>query len=155
MAYYTNVMQPGENLHILGRLHWIIYSKAIFFVCLAIAILIVYGAVNVSNVVDDAILFCIAAALLFAIFAGLAAFIQRHATEIVVTDRRVLFKTGLIWRRTIEMNISKVETVDVRQGITGRLLGFGTVIIRGTGASIEPLNRVTDPLSIRNAILTG
>ena len=85
----------------------------------------------------------------------LAAWIQRHATEIVVTDRRVIFKRGLLTRHTVEMNVTKIETVDVEQGLGGRIWGYGTVLIRGTGVGIEPLVRVGAPLSIRNAIIVG
>ena len=53
------------------------------------------------------------------------------------------------------MNITKIETVDVEQSIAGRLMGFGTVLIRGTGAGFEPLRRVADPLALRSAILVG
>jgi uncharacterized membrane protein YdbT with pleckstrin-like domain len=85
----------------------------------------------------------------------LGAWIRRKGTEIVVTDRRVIYKRGFIARRTVEMNISKVETVDVEQSIAGRLLGYGTVLIRGTGESLEPLRHVEAPLTIRNAITVG
>ena len=73
----------------------------------------------------------------------------------LVTDKRVLHKVGLIWRSTQEMNIAKVETVDVDQGIWGRLLNFGSVQVRGTGGSWEPMHLVTDPLAMRNAIMVG
>jgi hypothetical protein len=53
------------------------------------------------------------------------------------------------------MNVSKIETVDVEQGLGARMLGYGTVLIRGTGSGIEPLRKVGDPLAIRNAIVAG
>ena len=85
----------------------------------------------------------------------LGAWIRRRATEIVVTDRRVIFKRGLLSRHTVEMNVSKIETVDVEQGLAGRIWGYGTVLIRGTGSGFEPLVGVGSPLSIRNAIVVG
>lgn len=83
------------------------------------------------------------------------AWFRRVTTEIVVTDKRIIYKRGWIARRTVEMNITKVETVDVRQSVMGRLLGFGTVLIRGTGSSWEPLTWVASPLTLRNAIVVG
>ena len=80
---------------------------------------------------------------------------HRLGTEIAVTDKRIIYKVGLIARRTEEMNVSKVESVDVDQGISGRLLGYGSVSIRGTGASWEPLTRIAAPLALRNAIIVG
>ena len=62
------------------------------------------------------------------------AWITYRSTELAVTNRRVIFKTGLIRRRTVEMNMDKVETVDVDQTLFGRLLGYGTVHVRGTGS---------------------
>ena len=85
----------------------------------------------------------------------LAAWIRRHATEIVVTDRRVIYKRGILSRHTVEMNVSKIETVDVEQGLWARMMGYGTVLIRGTGSGIEPLRGVGHPLTIRNAIVAG
>jgi hypothetical protein len=53
------------------------------------------------------------------------------------------------------MNISKIETVDVMQGILGRIFDYGTVVIRGTGSGIEPLRHIAAPLELRNAIVVG
>jgi uncharacterized membrane protein YdbT with pleckstrin-like domain len=85
----------------------------------------------------------------------LSAWLRRRATEIVVTDRRVIFKRGLLSRHTVEMNVSKIETVDVEQGLSGRIWDYGTLLIRGTGSGFEPLEGVGSPLSIRNAIVAS
>ena len=76
-------------------------------------------------------------------------------TEIVVTDKRIIHKIGWIARHTEEMNITKVETVDVNQGIAGRIFGFGAVLIKGIGGSWEPLRHIALPLELRNAIIVG
>jgi uncharacterized membrane protein YdbT with pleckstrin-like domain len=89
---------------------------------------------------------------LFGVVSGLAAFIRRSTTELAVTDRRVIFKTGIIQRHTMEMNRSKVETVSVNQSVLGRLLNYGTVIVRGTGGSLEPIRKIDDPLTFRSHI---
>ena len=154
MAYYTKVLRPGEVVHHLGRQHWIIYSSAFWLIVLAVAFLIADAAVP-PYPADFLLTLAAGIAFVFAIFSGIMAWIGRISTEIVVTDLRVIYKVGIIRRRTVEMNISKIETVDVDQGILGRMLGFGTVIIRGTGAGFEPLRRVEDPVALRNAILVG
>jgi len=61
-------------------------------------------------------------------------------------------KRGLIRRDTIEINMPKVESVDVRQSVLGRLLNFGTVLVRGTGGGINPLAYVSEPLPLRRAV---
>jgi uncharacterized membrane protein YdbT with pleckstrin-like domain len=72
---------------------------------------------------------------------------------VAVTDRRVIYKTGLIQRHTIEINIDKIESADVDQSILGRMFGFGSITIRGTGEGVEPLRNIAQPLQLRNAVL--
>src|SRR5829696_7458968 len=74
-------------------------------------------------------------------------------TEIAVTDRRVIYKTGLVQRETTEINMAKIESVDVSQSILGRVFDFGTLTIRGTGETIEELRNIASPLQFRNAIM--
>jgi uncharacterized membrane protein YdbT with pleckstrin-like domain len=70
-------------------------------------------------------------------------------TEFALTDKRVIAKTGLIARRTVEMFLDKVESLNVNQGIFGRVLDYGTVTIVGTGATREPIRSVSAPLTLR------
>jgi uncharacterized membrane protein YdbT with pleckstrin-like domain len=154
MAYYTKVLQQDERVLVVGRLHWSIYARAMLVLALAIALAV--GAFWVPDPDGQRVAWIVAAGLgVVGLLAFLAASIRRRSTEIVVTDRRVIFKRGILSRHTVEMNISKIETVDVEQGLGARLLGYGTVLIRGTGSGIEPLRRVGHPLAIRNAIVAG
>lgn len=73
-------------------------------------------------------------------------------SELVITDRRVLIKVGVIQRQTFEMFISKIESVAVVQGMIGRMLDYGTVEIRGTGGSSESFATIAAPLQFRDAI---
>ena len=72
-----------------------------------------------------------------------------------VSDRRIIFKRGLIRRHTVEMNMQKVESVDVDQTLIGRLFNYGNVTIRGTGSSFEILNRIDSPLKLRTTVTAG
>jgi uncharacterized membrane protein YdbT with pleckstrin-like domain len=154
MPYYSKVLQPGETVRVVGRLHWLIYANAAVLLVIALAIALLTAELNDPTQRQLVLLLAlVVAALGGLVFLG--AWIRRKGTEIVVTDRRVIYKRGFITRRTVEMNISKVETVDVEQGIAGRLLGYGTVLIRGTGEGLEPLRHVEEPLTIRNAITVG
>ena len=76
----------------------------------------------------------------------------RWITEFAVTDRRVIYKCGFISRHTVEMNMDKIESVDVDQSLLGRLLNYGTIHVLGTGEGIESLRRIAAPLALRNAI---
>jgi uncharacterized membrane protein YdbT with pleckstrin-like domain len=73
-------------------------------------------------------------------------------TEIAVTNRRVIYKKGFISRRTNEMNMNKVESVQVDQSILGRMLDYGTVTIFGTGEGFETLRTIAGPIELRNSI---
>lgn len=153
MTYYTKVLQPDEQVRYVGKLHWTIYRNAIL-----LAVLTVIAAGFAMNLQDNErfVVFLAAAVLaLLALISFLSAWFIRTSTEIVVTDKRVIHKVGWIARHTEEINITKVETVDVAQGVTGRILDFGTVLIRGIGGSWEPLRRVASPLQLRNAIIVG
>ena len=153
MTYYTKVLQPDEQVKYVGKLHWTIYRNAIFLGILAV---IVAGfAVSLT---DDqrSLVFVVSGILaILALVSFLGAWFVRVCTEIVVTDKRIIHKVGWIARRTEEINITKVETVDVAQGIVGRMFDFGTVLIKGIGGSWEPLRRVSSPLQLRNAIIVG
>lgn len=70
-------------------------------------------------------------------------------TELAITNKRVIAKTGLIQRRTIEMFLEKIESIQVDQGVFGRLLDFGSVIISGTGVQSAPFRNISDPLALR------
>jgi uncharacterized membrane protein YdbT with pleckstrin-like domain len=153
MSYYTKVLQPDEQVKYVGKLHWTIYRNAILFAILA---MIVAGFAVTLAENPQSLALAIAGVLgILALVSFLGAWFVRVSTEIVVTDKRIIHKVGWISRRTEEINISKVETVDVAQGIVGRIFDFGTVLIRGIGGSWEPLRRVASPLQLRNAIIVG
>ena len=76
-------------------------------------------------------------------------------TEFAVTSRRIISKRGFIWRQTEEMSMDKVETIDVVQSIPGRLLGFGSIRVTGTGGTNEiAVRRIAAPFDLRNAVMT-
>src|ERR1700730_1344497 len=144
MSYYMKVLQPGENVKYVGKLHWTIYRNALWFAIPMIAL-----AVFCLYVPEEQRSLVLAGAAILAVLAlttFLGSWFVRVTTEIVVTDKRIIHKVGWIARRTEEMNMTKVETVDVRQGIVGRIFGFGTVLIIGIGASWEPLVFMASPL---------
>jgi uncharacterized membrane protein YdbT with pleckstrin-like domain len=155
MRYVRRVLQPGETIVYSTKLHWIIYWRAILLliVCVMLAGAAWYMADNKTLSLALGI-----AAVLFALLglsSALRIFIRRWTTELAVTDRRVIYKVGLIARRTLEMNRSRVESVDVYQTILGRILGYGTITLRGTGGSLEPMHTIDDPLTFRSHIIAG
>ncbi len=83
----------------------------------------------------------------------LVAYIRIKSTELAVTTRRVIVKHGFIRRSTIEMNISKVESIQVEQSLMGRMLDYGTLVIAGTGPSHAPLAGIAEPMAFRKAFI--
>src|SRR6185295_1856615 len=99
MAYYTKVLQADEKVLVVGRLHWSIYGRAIVLLLLGGALLLEADRVPDSGFQHYTRLAAAVVAVL-AVLMALAAWIKRHWTEIVVTDRRVIFKQGLVSRHT-------------------------------------------------------
>jgi Bacterial PH domain len=77
---------------------------------------------------------------------------HRTSTELAVTNRRVTVKTGVVLRHTLEILLAKVESIEVDQTIAGRILGFGSIVVRGTGGTPEPLAMIADPLEFRRQV---
>lgn len=75
--------------------------------------------------------------------------IRRATSEHAITNKRVIIKVGLISRRTLEMNLSKIESVNVNQSIVARLLGYGSIVVVGTGGTREVFHDIADPLGFR------
>jgi uncharacterized membrane protein YdbT with pleckstrin-like domain len=154
MKYVERVLQPGETVVYTTSLHWLVYLRAVLLLVLALILLIAslkVGDQNMATALEIVAGLCI----LVAVAAALSALIRRATTELAVTDRRVIFKTGIFQRHTMEMNRSKVETIGVDQSILGRILGYGTVSVRGTGGSFEPVPFIGDPLTFRSHITAG
>ncbi|MBV6506167.1 MAG: hypothetical protein ILNGONEN_01739 [Syntrophorhabdaceae bacterium] len=75
--------------------------------------------------------------------------IRQATSEFVITNKRIIVKTGLIRRKSLEMNLQKIESVNVEQGIMARILGYGTVTIIGTGGTKESFTDISKPLVFR------
>ncbi|MCS3445365.1 MULTISPECIES: PH domain-containing protein [Bradyrhizobium] len=149
--YIDEILQPGEKVLYSTNAHWMFYLPAIgaWIVVLALFIL------SRMTTVDGLVMACLAAAAVVAVAAlywTAAAWFHRWTTETDVTNFRVVHKSGFIKRRTFEMSLDKVESVDVNQSIMGRLLNYGDVTIRGVGEGIETIRTIAAPLSFRNSI---
>lgn len=82
----------------------------------------------------------------------IAPLIQRKTTELAVTNRRVVIKTGFIKRDTLELNLVKVESVSVEQSLFGRMFGYGSITVIGTGGTRESFADISAPLAFRKAV---
>jgi uncharacterized membrane protein YdbT with pleckstrin-like domain len=149
--YIDDILQPGEKVLYSTNAHWIFYLPAIAAWLLALILLFL----SRSAVTESVILLCLSASAVAAIAAlywTSRAWFHRWTTETDVTNLRVVHKTGFIKRRTFEMSLDKVESVDVNQSILGRILNYGDVTILGVGEGKETISTIASPLDFRNFI---
>lgn len=152
MSYIDSNLQADEKVLDRTQLHWAIYLPPMIGLVGA-SILFIYWNWNAYEITWLNSM----PGLIPAVFVMqdlIRRGIKRETTEIAITDRRIIYKTGLINRRTLEMNVDKVESVDVNQSVFGRLLGCGTIVVHGVGTGIEPLNMIADPMKFRDSVLS-
>ena len=91
-------------------------------------------------------------AFMYSVFLAIQAIFILFTTEFAVTNRRIIAKAGFIRRHTLEMLLTKIESVSVNQGIAGRIFNFGTIVVIGTGGTRESFNSIVKPLETRKSI---
>jgi len=150
MGYVDQNLMPGEQVVYQAQLHWVIFLRPIVALLLALASVFAGAAAQDSGM---AVLLCLgglffAAAIVSALDAG----IVYLTTEFALNDERVIAKTGLIRRRSLELLLAKVESIGVYQPILGRILNYGTITVTGTGGTREPFRNIAAPLELRKRV---
>lgn len=128
MGYIQESLSKGEEVQALFRLHWIAKLPMILWIILAIP---TFGIT-----------------LLLALWEWL----KLRSIEQGVTNKRVILKTGIISRKSEEMKVSSIETVEIIQGVMGRMLGFGAIKVTGRGISDVVFKRIGDPMGVKRKI---
>jgi uncharacterized membrane protein YdbT with pleckstrin-like domain len=164
MGYVDRNLVPGETLLYRTRHHWLVLLGPVvgglsllvpgFALLLeAIATRDSAGLVVGNSTISPKVMTMIGAILVVAAIVtfsyGVA---KRNATEMAVTNRRVLIKTGMTSRRTLDLMLSRVESIGVEESAAGRVLGYGSVIVRGTGGTPEPFLMIAHPQEFRRAV---
>ena len=144
--YSRSTLAPNETPFYKTSLHWIVFVRFGFlglavFLFVAMPLAIALQALTGSELgwwaLPLPVLFLLPPTLAFA------------SSELVITDRRVLIKTGIIHRQTLEMFISKIESVGVDQGFFARMFDYGSVLVRGTGGFEQAFEAIAAPLEFR------
>jgi len=157
MSYVQKHLIEGESIVYETRLHWIVLVAPILlgmlFGLTGVGIFILSSratgdrsSAHEPTMILGGVFF--AMALLFIVRGVL----MRNATEMTVTNKRVFVKVGLAARRTIELLLSRVESIGVQESVMGRMLGYGAVVIHGTGGTPETFNLVSRPLEFRTQV---
>jgi uncharacterized membrane protein YdbT with pleckstrin-like domain len=139
MGYIETNLLPDERVVYHAKLHWKVYWKSMALMLIGIALLcfepIAGGAV-----------------ILGAFIVGIPPFVALKSSEFAVTDKRVIIKVGLLRRRTLELLLRQVEAISVEQSVLGRIFGYGSVALTGTGGVREVFHNISAPLEFRRRI---
>ena len=123
MAYIDESLSAGEEISSLFAQHWVVRIPMVIWLLLGITFpLAIYEYLRVRY------------------------------TELGVTNKRVIYKTGIISRKSDEMKLASIETVEIDQGVLGRILGYGNIHVSGRGISDVVLRNVKDPMAVKRAI---
>ena len=139
MGYVESNLNPGETVVYETSLHWILYLGPV--IILGFGLTLAFSAPRPGLVV-----------LAVGLMSLLTAWIRQTSSEFAVTTSRVIVKTGWLSRRTIEINLSRVESVQVDQSFLARFLNYGTIMVIGTGGTREPFTLIDNPLAFRRAV---
>jgi uncharacterized membrane protein YdbT with pleckstrin-like domain len=154
MSYLDKHLIEGEAVIYSTRLHWIVLVEPILLGLLfglPGAAMLVRSATGAGgkNVTTESEMFGGAVLLLIALVFIVRGILEKNATEMTVTNKRLVAKVGVAARRTIELLLSRVESIGVEESMMGRMLGYGTVIVRGTGGTPEFFDGIARPLEFR------
>lgn len=128
MSYIQESLSEGEKVEALFKLHWFAWVPMWIWIILGIPTLGLTWLIAIYE------------------------FFRLRAIEQGVTNKRVILKKGIISRKTEEMKLTSIETVEIDQGIFGRIFGFGTVKITGRGISDFMFKGIDDPMSVKRQI---
>jgi len=145
MSYVKSTLVPGERVVYRAHLHWTTFLGAGVLFALLTVVASLF-AVREQSQLAGFITF-----ILGALPMG-AAYVRYRTSEFAVTDKRVLIKTGLIRRDTLETLLNKVENITVKQGLLGRVLNYGTIHVTGTGSTKATFSNIAAPLEFRKQV---
>jgi uncharacterized membrane protein YdbT with pleckstrin-like domain len=148
VGYVERHLLPNEHVVYKTRLHWVLYVKPALVIAVGAAL-----AVLLRKVQDPPWLWMIGAAVVVVgLVWGFVHYVELMTSEFAVTNSRLILKVGLISRYTTELLLTKVETIGVQQGLLARVLGYGDLVVTGTGGAREVFHRVRDPIGFRNHV---
>ncbi len=141
MGYIEQNLIPGETVVYRARLHWIIFLWPVVFLLIAL-----FSFMSRDGTAGG--LFFLIIGLIWGFFV----YMNFRSSEFGLTNRRVLVKVGSVRRHSLELLLSKVEGIAVDQGVLGRIFGFGTIVVTGTGGTKEPFRGIAAPLEFRKMV---
>lgn len=139
MGYIESNLLSDENIVYKARLHWIVFWKPFALIILGTIFMVVQPII--AGIV-----------IAIGIFAIISPIVDYATSEFGVTNKRVIIKVGFLRRRTLELLLRHVEAISVDQSVTGRILGFGSITLTGTGGVREVFHSISSPLEFRRQV---
>ena len=153
MSYVDKNLMDGEQVFYRAHRHWTIFGGPLLVLFAGV---LVFAGVRLwappEWSPDSVGLAALILGGVIALFMAIPAFVDRATSEFAVTNKRVIIKVGWIQRRSVETLLTKVEGIEVHQGICARAFDYGTIVITGTGGSKEPFERIGAPLLFRRKV---
>jgi uncharacterized membrane protein YdbT with pleckstrin-like domain len=145
MSYIDDNLVAGEKVMYRAHLHWVIYITGFLVFLLLIAVGLALSAAD--NTKSIAWVFFVLSPVPL-----IKPYLIYRCSEYAVTDKRVLVKTGILQRHTLETLLTKVENISVDQSLWGRILNYGSITVTGTGGTREQFARIAAPLEFRKQV---
>jgi uncharacterized membrane protein YdbT with pleckstrin-like domain len=139
MSYVNKHLMSSETIIYQTKLNWTEYNKGV--------IIILIGLIFSSSNGTSGYPFVMLGLIVLGI-----TYLRINSSEFVVTDKRVLIKVGILKTKSLETMLNKVEGIHVEQGIIGKLVDSGSIIIKGTGGTNNPFSNIDKPFEFRNAV---
>ncbi len=160
MTYLQKMLMPDERVIYIAVLHWVIFVPGLLLTAIGgIAGFYSYDIVDliVGPAMAPLLGRIVAGGAFICALAGLGlligALVRQSATELALTNRRLIAKYGFISRATFEIMINRVTGVNFDQSITGRLMGYGTILVHGAGGDISPIDVIANPRLFQRALM--
>jgi len=152
MAYIEESLSDGEEVFARFRLHWLAWLRFVLWLAVGPIVFGVIGWISGPITLGTTwLLISLGTVGIAWLIAGYE-YLRLKCIEQGVTNKRVILKRAIITRSTEEMKLTSIETVEIEQGLLGRILGFGTIKLTGRGVSDFPFQRVNDPMQVKKAI---
>lgn len=166
MNYVSKILFDGEHVQYNGRVHWVVYVPGAFYICLALYLAykfsvwpeipwiqqICVSAIRKFPSLEGFPSFLTVIMFLYGTFRIIKAFLIANFTELVVTNHRIIAKFGVYETTTFEMDKGKIAGVTIHQSVWGKMLGYGTIDIRGFAGNITGFPVLSRPYDIQKYI---
>jgi uncharacterized membrane protein YdbT with pleckstrin-like domain len=130
------------NVVYVAKLHWLLFFGPVALACLAL-----FVGIQFEQLKEVALFF-----LVFAVIWGAITWVNYHFSSLTIEKKRVIFRTGILVRKTTDIPYTKIESIDIRQSIIGSIMRYGALMITGTGGTKHFINFVARPLTCRRYI---